>query len=51
MKYDLVQYQCNKCGNLTPVMDCDERLPKGWVFGKSRFEHFCPNCSNKLMEE
>ena len=48
MKYELVQYQCNKCGCLTDVMDCDERLPQGWVYGESRNEHLCQNCSKKL---
>lgn len=50
MKYQLVQYQCNECGDLTGVMDCDERLPQGWVIRGSNV-HFCPNCSKKLKDE
>ena len=50
MEYPLVQYQCNKCGKLTKVMDCDERLPQGWIIRDSN-EHFCPICSKKLKEE
>jgi predicted nucleic acid-binding Zn ribbon protein len=44
MKYPLVQYQCNNCGDLTDAMDCDERLPKGWVIVESNV-HYCPKCS------
>lgn len=51
MKYELVQYQCNECGNLTDVMDCDEPLPKGWTYGNERNTHYCPECSNKLKEK
>ena len=51
MKIPLVQYQCNKCGTLTDVMDCDERLPDGWTFGESSHSHYCPQCSKKLREE
>ena len=51
MNIPLVQYQCNKCGNLTDVMDCDEPLPNGWTYGENRNDHLCPNCSKKLKRE
>lgn len=47
MDYPLVQYGCNKCGKLTPVMDCDEKLPKGWVMVSSH-THYCPECAKEF---
>lgn len=53
MEYLLVQYACNKCGKLTPVLDCDEKLPNGWVI-VNKFVHYCPKCAkseSSLIEE
>ena len=55
MKYDLVQYGCDKCGELTPVMDPDEKMPEGWVvlmpFDEERhkYRHLCPKCAKELL--
>lgn len=46
MEYPLKQIGCDDCGELTPVLDIDEQLPKGWVM-ISRFTHYCPRCKNK----
>lgn len=48
MDIPLVQYVCDKCGNLTEVMDCDQKLPNGWTYGKGIHTHFCPKCSKKI---
>lgn len=50
MDIPLVQYQCDKCGNLTDVMDCDQPLPKGWTIGEGRHTHYCPKCSIKIKK-
>ena len=50
MDYPLIQYGCNDCGALTRVMDCDERLPAGWVV-RGRHTHYCPTCAKKHKEE
>ena len=46
MKYNLIQYGCDCCGNLTPVLDADQPLPKGCI-SITRFTHLCPNCKNE----
>ena len=46
MDYQLVQYGCDECGALTPVMDPDSKLPKGWVVVTSH-RHLCPECAKK----
>lgn len=50
MDIPLVQYMCDKCGNLTEVMDCDQKLPNGWTYGEGRHTHFCPKCTKKIMK-
>jgi predicted nucleic acid-binding Zn ribbon protein len=50
MDIPLVQYQCDKCGNLTEVMDCDQPLPKGWTLGEGRHTHYCPKCSKRKKQ-
>ena len=47
MDYPLVQYGCDNCGMLTPVMDMDSLLPKGWVIVSSH-THYCPECAKKM---
>jgi hypothetical protein len=49
MKYDLVQYGCDVCGELTDVLDVDQSLPKGWVV-VSRLSHLCPTCAKHIKE-
>ena len=46
--YELVQYGCDNCGTLTEVMDPDQKIPEGWVFGESRHDCYCPECAKKL---
>lgn len=52
MKYDLVQYGCDKCGRLTPVLDPDDKMPLGWVilmpFEDEKYKHLCPFCAREL---
>jgi len=50
MKYDLVQYSCDICGNLSEVLDPDQRITDfGWkfVFDDRAITHLCPECSLK----
>lgn len=49
MKYDLKQYGCNDCGNLSEVLDPDARLPEGWI-STGRGTHYCPECAKKHKE-
>lgn len=46
--YELIQYGCDNCGALTEVLDIDQRLPEGWMFGESRHNLYCPECAKKL---
>ena len=52
MKYDLVQYGCDKCGRLTPVLDPDDKMPLGWVLlmpgEDEKYKHLCPFCAREL---
>lgn len=48
--YELKQYGCDNCGALTEVLDPDQSLPKGWVFGKSFRKCYCPECAKKLKQ-
>jgi len=52
MKYDLVQYGCDRCGELTDVLDPDDHMPDGWVIlmpdQDDRFKHLCPKCAKEL---
>ena len=52
MKYDLVQYGCDRCGRLSPVMDPDEHMPFGWIVmmpGEDKeYRHLCPICAAEL---
>ena len=55
MKYDLVQYSCDICGNLSEVLDPDQRITDfGWnlVFD-DRYDitYLCPECSLKYKQE
>lgn len=46
--YELIQYGCDNCGTLTEVMDPDQKIPEGWVFGEYRHNCYCPECAKKL---
>lgn len=50
MDYELVQYGCDNCGKVTAVLDPDAGLPKGWVMGNGRHQHYCPGCAKKLKK-
>ncbi len=50
MRYDLVQYGCDKCGKLTQPIEPTQKLPKGWVV-VSRFTHLCPQCAELVKIE
>ena len=46
MEYPLKQYGCDKCGELSEVLDCDQPLPKGWTYVGEHMETlYCPKCS------
>ena len=45
MDYQLVQYGCDNCGELSDVLDPDQPLPQGWTIGNGRHTHYCPKCS------
>lgn len=54
MKYDLVQYGCDICGNLSEVLDPDQNIVDfGWkiVFDDKAITHLCPECSLKYKQE
>lgn len=46
MIYELKQYACNDCGELSDVLDTDQQIPKGWLT-TSRLTHYCPKCAKK----
>lgn len=46
-RYELIQYGCDNCGRLSEVLDPDEGLPKGWVYGTTFRECLCPECAKK----
>lgn len=46
--YELVQYGCDNCGNLSAVQDPDQKIPEGWVFGENHRTCYCPECAKKL---
>ena len=52
MKYDLVQYGCDHCGRLSPVLDPDEGMPFGWVLMMpgfdEKYKHLCPVCATEM---
>lgn len=50
MIYELKQYACNDCGELTDVLDTDQQIPKGWLT-TSRLTHYCPKCAKKHEHE
>ena len=49
MIYELKQYSCDNCGNLSEVLDPDAPLPDGWV-SLSRFTHYCPRCAKSNIK-
>ena len=46
--YELKQFGCDNCGALTDVLDPDESIPKGWIYGDGRHECYCPDCVRRL---
>jgi len=46
--YELVQYGCDNCGAMTDIMDPDQKIPEGWVFGENHRICYCPECAKKL---
>jgi len=49
--YELIQYGCDNCGDLTEVMDTDQQLPEGWVWvPDTRHGIYCPKCAKKLSK-
>ncbi len=56
MKYDLVQYSCDICGNLSEVLDPDQNIVDfGWkiIFDDKAFTltYLCPECSLKCSKK
>lgn len=47
MIYELKQFSCDNCGNLSEVLDPDAPLPDGWKW-TTRLTHYCPTCVKKL---
>ena len=51
MKYELIQFQCDKCGTLSPIVEeCsreESNLFKvwGWTSDEYGHNHLCPECS------
>lgn len=50
MIYELKQYACNDCGELTDFLDTDQQIPKGWLT-ISTLTHYCPKCAKKHEHE
>lgn len=50
MELPLKQYMCNDCGKLSDILDCDQKLPKGWLMISSH-RHYCDRCASKHKHE
>ena len=54
MEYPLKQYGCDRCGELSDILEVDAPLPEGWFItapmseAASRFTHLCPACARLL---
>lgn len=49
MIYELKQYGCDNCGQLSEILDIDQPLPKGWKYVDGcRFTVYCDKCAKQL---